>query len=39
MGWTFEEYENQPLAFLQTVRLLRNLEIEEQKRQEKYGSR
>lgn len=39
MGWTYEEYLNQPLSLIEAVRMLRNLEAEEAQRQEKYGNK
>jgi hypothetical protein len=32
MGWTYEQYRNQPLAFIQTVTMLRQSESEEAER-------
>lgn len=37
MGWTYQEYLDQPKSFIQTVTMLRQAEAEEAKRQQNYG--
>lgn len=36
MGWTYQEYMDQPIHFLQTVEALRMAEAEESERQKSY---
>jgi len=33
MGWTYQQYQDQPTTFIQTVTMLRQAEAEEAKRQ------
>jgi hypothetical protein len=37
MGWNYETYQRQPVNFIRTVNLLRQLEVEEAERQMKHN--